>query len=107
VYDGVEAALEGRDLLACPVTTVPPFEHGIEGPSEVEGVPVNPESGWFLTFVFNLTGHPAASVPAGVVDGLPVGIQLVGHRHAERDVIAAAAALEREQPWHGDYPWAE
>ena len=107
VYDGVEAALEGRDLLACPVTTVPPFEHGIEGPSEVDGVAVNPESGWFLTFVFNLTGHPAVSVPAGLVDGLPVGLQIVGHRHAERDVIAAAAALEREQPWHDDYPWAK
>jgi Asp-tRNAAsn/Glu-tRNAGln amidotransferase A subunit and related amidases len=106
VYDGVEAALDGRDLLVCPVTTVPPFEHGIEGPSEVEGTPVNPESGWFLTFVFNLTGHPAASVPAGLVEGLPVGIQIVGHRHAEADVIAAAAALEREQPWHDDYPWA-
>jgi Asp-tRNA(Asn)/Glu-tRNA(Gln) amidotransferase A subunit family amidase len=72
----------------------------------VEGTPVNPESGWFLTFVFNLTGHPAASVPAGLVEGLPVGIQIVGHRHAEADVIAAAAALEREQPWHDDYPWA-
>ena len=106
VYDGVEAALDGRDLLVCPVTTVPPFEHGIEGPSEVAGVPVNSESGWFLTFVFNLTGHPAASVPAGIVDGLPVGLQIVGHRHAETDVIAAAAALEQEHPWHGDYPWA-
>ncbi len=107
VYDGIEAALEGRDLLVCPVTTVPPFEHGVEGPSVVEGTPVNPESGWFLTFVFNLTGHPVASVPAGLTaDGLPVGVQIVGHRHAEADVIAAAAALEREHPWHDDYPWA-
>ncbi|MEF8801921.1 MAG: amidase family protein [Halolamina sp.] len=107
VYDGVEAALEGTDLLVCPVTTVPPFEHGIEGPSEVAGTPVNPESGWFLTSVFNLTGHPAASVPAGLTDeGLPVGVQIVGHRHAEADVIAAAATLEREHPWHDDYPGA-
>jgi len=107
VYDGVEAALEGTDLLVCPVTTVPPFEHGIEGPSEVEGTPVDPTSGWFLTFVFNLTGHPVASVPAGLTDdGLPVGVQIVGHRHAENDVIAAAAALEREHPWQEDYPWA-
>jgi Asp-tRNA(Asn)/Glu-tRNA(Gln) amidotransferase A subunit family amidase len=107
VYDGVEAALAGRDLLVCPVTTVPPFEHGIEGPSEVDGTPVNPTSGWFLTFIFNLTGHPVASVPAGLTDeGLPVGVQIVGHRHAEKDVIAAAAALEREHPWHDDYPWA-
>ncbi|MFB6221273.1 MAG: amidase, partial [Halolamina sp.] len=106
VYEGVEAALEGRDLLVCPVTTVPPFEHGIEGPSEVDGTPVDPTSGWFLTFIFNLTGHPVASVPAALTDeGLPVGVQIVGHRHAEDDVIAAAAALEREHPWHDDYPW--
>jgi aspartyl-tRNA(Asn)/glutamyl-tRNA(Gln) amidotransferase subunit A len=107
VYDGVEAALDGHDLLVCPVTTVPPFEHGIEGPSEVAGVQVSATSGWFLTFVFNLTGHPVASVPAGLTeDGLPVGVQLVGQRHAEADVIAAAAALEREHPWRDDYPWA-
>jgi Asp-tRNA(Asn)/Glu-tRNA(Gln) amidotransferase A subunit family amidase len=46
-------------------------------------------------------------VPAGLTDGgLPVGVQIVGRRHADESVVAAAAALERERPWADDYPWA-
>jgi amidase len=51
-----------------------------------------------------MTGHPAASVPAGFTDGgLPVGLQVVGHRYAETDVLAVAAALERARPWADAY----
>lgn len=107
VFDGIQDVFADHDLLVCPVTTVPPFEHGIPGPDEVDGIPVDKYSGWFLTFIFNLTGHPVASVPAALTDdGLPVGVQIVGRRHADEDVIAAAAALEAERPWLGDYPWA-
>lgn len=107
VYDGVVDVFERHDLLLCPVTTVPPVENGVEGPERVDGTAVDPESEWFPAFVLNLTGHPAAAVPAGLTDGgLPVGVQIVGRRHADASVVAAAAALERERPWAGDYPWA-
>lgn len=44
--------------------------------------------------IFNVTGHPAISVPAGRADGLPVGLQLVGDRFADATVLNAAHALE-------------
>ena len=48
----------------------------------------------------NLTGQPAASVPAGWTSGgLPVGLQIIGRRLDDALVIAAAAAFERIQPW--------
>jgi Asp-tRNA(Asn)/Glu-tRNA(Gln) amidotransferase A subunit family amidase len=105
VYDGIQDAFQGYDLLASPVTSVPPFGNDVLGPTTVDGVEVDPLSGWFLTMVYNLTGHPAASVPAGLTaDGLPVGLQLAGRRFAEDDVLAASAALERLRPWQDHYP---
>jgi aspartyl-tRNA(Asn)/glutamyl-tRNA(Gln) amidotransferase subunit A len=53
-----------------------------------------------FTYLFNLTGQPAASVPAGVTDDRrPVGLQIVGRRHADRTVLAASAAYEAACPW--------
>ena len=53
----------------------------------------------FYTYPFNLTGQPAASICAGIAgDGMPVGLQIVGRRNAEHDVVRAAAAYERAQP---------
>lgn len=107
VYDGLQDVLDEYDILASPVTTVPPFSNDVLGPTEVDGVPVDPLSGWFLTFPYNMSGHPAASVPAGLTDdGLPVGLQLAGRRFADGDLLATAAAFEAVRPWHADYPWS-
>ncbi len=46
------------------------------------------------TAPFNLTGHPALSMPCGMVDGLPVGAMLVGRHFAEKTIYQAAQALE-------------
>ncbi|WP_419951680.1 amidase family protein [Methylobacterium sp.] len=53
----------------------------------------------FYTYPFNLTGQPAASVCAGLgLDGMPVGLQIVGRSLGEVDVVRAAAAIERTKP---------
>jgi aspartyl-tRNA(Asn)/glutamyl-tRNA(Gln) amidotransferase subunit A len=58
-----------------------------------------------FTFLFNLTGQPAASVPVGfTTTGLPVGLQIVGRRHADRAVLAASAAFEAAAPWRDHRP---
>jgi Asp-tRNA(Asn)/Glu-tRNA(Gln) amidotransferase A subunit family amidase len=50
--------------------------------------------------IFNLTGHPAISVPCGwTAGGLPVGLQIVGCWRYDTGVLAAAAALEEARPW--------
>lgn len=47
----------------------------------------------------DITGHPAMSVPCGLVDGLPVGLMLVGRHYAESTIYQAAAALEADYDW--------
>jgi aspartyl-tRNA(Asn)/glutamyl-tRNA(Gln) amidotransferase subunit A len=88
------------DLLVTPTMTLPPFPLGIDFPSEVGGTPVTGMQWTSFTFPFNLTGHPAARVPAGwTEDGLPIGLQLVGRRWEDALVLRAAAAFEALQPW--------
>ncbi|MCX4960875.1 amidase [Streptomyces virginiae] len=52
------------------------------------------------TALWNVTGHPAASVPAGLgEDGLPLAVQLVGRRDDEVTLLRVAAQLEEVRPW--------
>jgi amidase len=46
------------------------------------------------TAPFDVTGHPACSVPAGLLDGLPTGLMIVGRHFADADVLRVAAAFE-------------
>jgi aspartyl-tRNA(Asn)/glutamyl-tRNA(Gln) amidotransferase subunit A len=52
-----------------------------------------------LTIVSNLYGNPAVSIPAGTVDGLPVGMQVLGAHHRDALLFDVALAVERERPW--------
>jgi aspartyl-tRNA(Asn)/glutamyl-tRNA(Gln) amidotransferase subunit A len=70
-------------------------------PDVIDGAKLeNPIHAVAFTYPFNLTGHPAASVPAGLADdGLPVGLQIVAERHRDHLVLRAARALELARPF--------
>lgn len=88
-----------HDLLLTPTVAVPPFPIG-EAPKQIAGVPIEP-LGWIpFTYPFNLTGNPAANLPCGMSSkGLPVGLQVVGPRHADALVLNLCAQFEKAQPW--------
>ena len=69
VFDAVQRVLGHYDLLVCPTlscTAVLNRDDGdTKGPAEVAGELVDPLIGWCPTYLFNFTGHPAASVPCG------------------------------------------
>ncbi|MFC7328084.1 amidase [Marinactinospora rubrisoli] len=92
-----------HDLLLTPAVPIVPFEAGREVPS------TSPHRRWTswagFSYPFNMTQQPAASVPCGRTRaGLPVGLQIVGPRHADALVLAAAHAFEEARPWSGDRP---
>jgi amidase len=107
IYDAIQNVLEDHELLVTPTLACLPVENtadgNTKGPPEVNGVEVDPLIGWCLTYPVNFSGHPAASIPAGMVGGLPVGMQLIGRRYADGDVLAASATFERLRPWRDSY----
>jgi amidase/aspartyl-tRNA(Asn)/glutamyl-tRNA(Gln) amidotransferase subunit A len=107
VFDAFQDVLGRYDLIVGPTLSALPVENGDDGntlgPAEVEGVAVDPLIGWCPTYLVNYTGHPAASIPAGMAEGLPVGMQIIGRRYADADVFAASAAFERLRPWRDTY----
>lgn len=105
VYAGIKDVFETYDLLVTPTMAVPPFDTDRHGPREIDGTEIDPFIDWILSWIFNMTDHPAASIPAGFVDdSLPVGMQIVGDRFAEVDVLAASGTFEQQRPWRDAYP---
>ena len=83
-------------ILLCPAAAIPAFRHG-ERSWKIEGKTVHYLDAWSYTEWFNLLGNPAAVVPVShSSEGLPIGVQLVGRPWEEEQVLAVAAALERE-----------
>jgi Asp-tRNA(Asn)/Glu-tRNA(Gln) amidotransferase A subunit family amidase len=52
-----------------------------------------------LTMISNIYGNPAVSIPAGTIDGLPVGLQVLGRHHEDAVLLDVALTVERNQPW--------
>ena len=93
------------DLLLTPTLAVPPFPVHMQGPEIIEGRMVRSADWLCFTFPANLTGQPAASVPAGfTTDSLPVGLQIIGRHLDDRTVLRASGAFERARPWAHRWP---
>ena len=94
--DRISAFFTEFDVLACPVSQVPPFAVDLDWVHEIDGVPQETYLDWMRSaYLISVTGLPAISVPAGFTpDGLPVGLQLVGRRRADWDLLSIAAVFE-------------
>ena len=68
-------------------------------PDTFGGIVAGANNNGRLTFPANLHGNPAISVPAGTVDGLPVGLQIVGKHFQEQVLLEIGLAMERGRPW--------
>ena len=114
VYSNVCRALRKIDILITPTLACPAFELGksliIEEETNKTGVIINGKNmtstGWLpFTYPFNMSGHPAASIPCGwSSDGLPMGMQIVGKRFDELTVLQVSKAFEDISPWQDKRP---
>ncbi len=98
----VRARFESIDLLLTPATPCTAFDANADAPADASTADSgsNIISWMSYTYPFNLTGQPAASVPAGfTAAGLPVGLQMVAKINHEVDIFRAAAACEAARPW--------
>lgn len=84
------------DVLALPVSQVPPFAAEEEYPTEIDGRPMADYLAWMRSsYVISVTGCPAISVPAGTTpEGWPVGLQLVAPHGRDRQLLEIASAFE-------------
>lgn len=101
---------EDYDILLTPTVPILPFDAELEAPAGMQSnSDVLPWTGWTpFTYPFNITGNPAASIPAGLSrDGLPVGLQVIGPRYSDANVLAFCRELEEKAGFfvlNGDLP---
>lgn len=91
------------DLLLTPTMPIPAFPKGQDAP---DGWHSTLWTSWTpYTYPFNMTQQPALSLPCGLTgDQRPIGLQVVGPRHADALVLRAGRAYERATPWHTTTP---
>jgi len=87
------------DVLMSPTTPSPAFAQG-----EKTNDPVTMYLEDIFTIAVNLAGVPAMSVPAGFVDGMPVGLQIIGNYFAEARLLNAAHQFQQVTDWHQREP---
>jgi aspartyl-tRNA(Asn)/glutamyl-tRNA(Gln) amidotransferase subunit A len=109
LFRRVQALLARADLLAMPTLTrtALPIDQDLFDPIEIDGRSFdNLRPHWFpWTMPFNMTGHPAISLPCGFGrDGLPIGLQLVGRFRGDAELLRASALFEASQDLLSRWP---
>ena len=101
----MEDVFDQFDLLLTPTMPTEAFAAKGPPPGDIDGHPIPLLGAVAFTYPFNLSGHPAATVPAGFTkNGLPVGLQIIGPRHHDDLVLQASYAYEQMRPWNDKWP---
>jgi len=84
------------DVVITPGVSIPPFPWRQLNPTHIDGKPVETYMAWLeLTAALTVVGHPVIALPCGLdAQGLPFGIQVVGDRYKDADLLSHAIALE-------------
>jgi len=92
-------------VLALPTAQVWPFDAGQRWPKHIAGRDMDTYHRWMEVVVLaSMLGFPVANVPVGFSrDGLPMGMQIIGRRHADFAVLQLAHAYGRMTRWLSDY----
>ena len=94
------ALYDDIDVLLTPTSAITAFVADGPMPTVINGRTAPLAGAVPFAMLANLWGTPAASVPAGVsTEGLPIGLQIVGNRHADEVVLRLARVLEQCRPW--------
>jgi aspartyl-tRNA(Asn)/glutamyl-tRNA(Gln) amidotransferase subunit A len=94
IYAALAAFFDRYDLLLCPTAPVVSWPVDQLGPAQIGGAPAGPRGHAVYTPLFNYCQVPACSVPVGLVDGLPVGMQIVAPRYRDARVLGMAGVVE-------------
>ncbi len=87
------------DFLICATNPDVAFPAEVEVNTRVAGRKVGLGNNGALTIPANIVGNPAISIPAGFVDDLPVGLQVIARHHDDARLLDLALAVERTRPW--------
>lgn len=105
LFENIYKFFKVYDILITPTTAVSAFELGKMYPEKIAGKRASPTAWMPFTYPFNMSGHPAASIPSGwTSDGLPIGMQIIGQRFDEATVLQASKAFEEIAPWQDKRP---
>jgi aspartyl-tRNA(Asn)/glutamyl-tRNA(Gln) amidotransferase subunit A len=110
LFRTIQALFERYDVLMSPTlsrTALPADFDAANDEVEIDGERCGiTRQGWSsYVYPFNLTGHPALTVPSGfAADGLPTAVQIVGPWGADTDLLRLGAILETQRPWAGRWP---
>ena len=104
LHNRVQALFETCDLLVSPTTARTALEADFDATAEVvinnRRCGITRQSWTAYQYPFNLTGHPALTVPSGFGDdGLPTGLQLVGPWWSDRELLRLGGLIEARRPW--------
>jgi len=99
ISDDFKRAFEKVDVLMGPTSPTPAFKLG----AKVDD-PITMYLNDIYTIGANLAGLPAISVPCGLIEGLPVGLQIIGPFFSEERLLNAAHAYQEETDWHTRVP---